>query len=252
MIKVKLNDIKGLRDALVAINNLIEEGIFKFEADGVSLKAMDPSQISMVKFLAKKSDFSEYNVPEPVSIGVKISDLTKIISNAAQENVQSVTLKTKDNTLEVVIEESGKALNFKLPLLDISQTLTGEPKIVDAAVVRMLGGALKRTLKNCELAGSYVTFICSKSSFIVESKGDISSFSAEFDKTSNQIGEISTKSDTPVKATYPLQYINDIVKGASDTASMTITYSQSGVLKMSYNIPLGEIYFYLAPIREEF
>ena len=50
MFELKLENAKYWRDCIDALVSLIDEGLFSITNDGISLKAMDPSGISMVSF----------------------------------------------------------------------------------------------------------------------------------------------------------------------------------------------------------
>jgi Proliferating cell nuclear antigen, N-terminal domain. len=50
MFELKMDNAKYWRDCVESIVSLIDEGSFNIAKDGISLKAMDPSGISMVSF----------------------------------------------------------------------------------------------------------------------------------------------------------------------------------------------------------
>lgn len=250
MVSVKVRNVKAFKEAIDAISGLIEEGIFKFDSEGVTLRAMDPSQISMVYFSAPKSEFAEYDVSEQVNIGLTISDLSKVLGRAVLEKAENLTIENKDNLLELTLKSNDKSSKFMLPILDISQTVTGDPKVTESASVKLIAVSLKNALKNSELASTYVTFITKNDTFAIESKGDLSQYKVEYKKSSPDIAEIICRSES-AKTTYPLQYLLDIMNGAPDSAATVIKYASNGVLKISYEIAFGSVQFYLAPIREE-
>ncbi|MCX8166814.1 MAG: hypothetical protein N3E37_03105 [Candidatus Micrarchaeota archaeon] len=250
MITVRIKDIKGFKEALTSISNIVDEGIFKFESEQVSLRAMDSSQISMVYFVASKKDFLLYDVSQPINVGLKITDLVNIFSRAVSEKAEEVSIEKSDNKVLITLFFADKKSRFELPILELSQSVTGDPKVSENAKVVILASAIKNALKNAELVSTYISFITTKESFVIESKGEVSTFSVEFSKKSSELSELVVKDDK-IRATYPLQYLSDIMNGASDSATTTIIYNTFGVLKISYEIPVGSITFFLAPIRED-
>ena len=57
--KLVVQEAPALKNAIDSIVSLVEEGQFEIKEDGIHLKAMDPSQISMVSFHMPKSAFVE-------------------------------------------------------------------------------------------------------------------------------------------------------------------------------------------------
>ncbi len=50
MFKLKVSDAKLLRDMATAISILVDEATFKIDAEGLKLRAMDPSRVAMIDF----------------------------------------------------------------------------------------------------------------------------------------------------------------------------------------------------------
>ena len=48
MFGLRVADAKILRDAFTAISTLVNKATFNITADGISLRAMDPSRVAMV------------------------------------------------------------------------------------------------------------------------------------------------------------------------------------------------------------
>jgi DNA polymerase III sliding clamp (beta) subunit (PCNA family) len=46
MFKLKVSDAKLLRDMATAISILVDEATFKIDAEGLKLRAMDPSRVA--------------------------------------------------------------------------------------------------------------------------------------------------------------------------------------------------------------
>ena len=78
--KLVVSDAPALKAAIDSIVNLVEEGEFEVKSDGIHLKAMDPSQISMVSFTMPKAAFEEYTISEDMRIGINISQLASVLS----------------------------------------------------------------------------------------------------------------------------------------------------------------------------
>ena len=51
----------------------------------------------------------------------------------------------------------------------------------------------------------------------------------------------------PARATFPLQYLDDIVKACPDNAPLTIHLKTNAPLKVEYEVESAKVIYYLAP-----
>ncbi len=239
--KLVVQDAPALKSAIDCIVNLVEEGQFEIKSDGVHLKAMDPSQISMVSFTMPKSAFVEYNVSEDTKIGMSITQLASILSRGKKGERAELAVEEGRLVLRFLGEKHKRT--FKVPLIEGTDRIQREPKIEFGSSVRIKADTLKETLKDAKLVSSHVRFQVSPEQFIVEVKGDNGEVKAEFDK--GEEAEISTKA--PVKATFPLQYLEDMVKSTSSQSLVTLNLETDRPLKLEYEIEGAKLVYYLAP-----
>ena len=81
--------------------------------------------------------------------------------------------------------------------------------------------------------------------FLVEVRGENGEVKAEFDNGSPELLELHT--EAPVKATFPLQYLEDMVKATSGNSLVKINLETDRPLKLEYEIEGAKIVYYLAP-----
>ena len=60
--KLVISDAKQFKQSIEAVVNLVDEGLFEVNENGLHLRAMDPSQIAMVDYLMPKAVFKEFEV----------------------------------------------------------------------------------------------------------------------------------------------------------------------------------------------
>jgi DNA polymerase III sliding clamp (beta) subunit (PCNA family) len=75
--------------------------------------------------------------------------------------------------------------------------------------------------------------------------GDSSDLIEENEKGSS--GIIELKVDKPSRATFPLQYLEDIVKACPDNAPLTICLKTNAPMKVEYEVESAKVVYYLAP-----
>src|SRR5271166_2049450 len=97
MFELKIDNAKYWRDCVESIVNLVDEGLFNITKEGISLKAMDPSSISMISFMMPNKSFSKFTVEKPTSIGLNIENLDKMLSRT--RDGESLIMKDSENKL---------------------------------------------------------------------------------------------------------------------------------------------------------
>ena len=241
--KLVIEDAPVLKAAIDPVVNLVEEGLFEIKADGLYLKAMDPSQISMVSFKIPKTVFLEYNLEEETKLGLNIKQFAEILSRGKKG--ERAEMSVEDGRLIVRFVKDKRKRMFKIPLLDIGESLQREPKIEFKNYAKISGDALKEVLKDAKLVSTHVRFVLTPNSLLVEVKGDNGEVKAEFEK-GEEVSEIESNSET-VRATFPLQYLEDIVRASGAQSAIKINLETDRPLKLEYEVQGAQVAYYLAP-----
>ncbi len=244
IMKLVVQEAPSLKSAMDAIVSLVEEGVFEVKKDGLHLRAMDPSQISMVSFTMPKSAFLEYNVDEERKIGIDIAQLSNVLSRGKRG--EKAELSVEEGRLVIKFSAEKRKRTFKVPLLDIGDSLSREPKLEYGNHVKIAADALKEALKDAKLVSSHVKFIIEPHAFVVDVKGESGDAKAEFEKGTPEIVDIKTAAGG-AKATFPLQYLEDIVKATSASIPVTINLETDRPLKIEYEIEGAKVTYFLAP-----
>jgi proliferating cell nuclear antigen len=145
-------DVSTFKRTIDAIATFISEGNIRFGDKGISVRAIDPSQIVLVDCFMEKNAFSQYEL-EPTFVGVNIVELSRMLSRALPNDQLHMDLD--DATLLVQLE-GDFSLHFSLPLIDVSES-EKEIRIPDTkfeARVDINGRLLKEALKDAHLFGS--------------------------------------------------------------------------------------------------
>ncbi|MDE1798725.1 MAG: DNA polymerase sliding clamp, partial [Candidatus Micrarchaeota archaeon] len=75
--------------------------------------------------------------------------------------------------------------------------------------------------------------------------GDSSDLLVEQEKGSEQIVSLTAKA--PARATFPLQYMEDITKGCPDSAPVSLNLKTNAPVKVEYEVEGAKLVYYLAP-----
>jgi proliferating cell nuclear antigen len=241
--KLVIQEAPALKSAIDSIVCLVEEGQFDVKNDGLTLKAMDPSQISMISFSMPKAAFIEYNLPEEMKIGVNINQLAEVLARGKKG--ERLELSVEEGRLVVKFYGEKHRRMFKVPLIETGERIQKEPKIEFKNSAKIRADALKETLKDAKLISSHVRLQLTKEQFIVDVRGENGDVRAEFEKGSPDVLDLSVNENT--KATFPLQYLEDMVRATSSGSIVTISLETDRPLKLEYEIEGAKVAYYLAP-----
>ena len=223
---------------------LVDEAEFLIDEKGLSLKATDPSQISLVDFELPKKAFKKFEIKESTKLGVDLNYLNQIMSRAKASDSVEFSISEDKSKLSVVF--SGKSRRtFSIPLLDIK---TGElplPKIDFDAEIKIKAEALNDSFKDANLISTHLILSVENDSFIVKansSKGNMENIYTEKDDS-----VISLKAKTEVKSMFPLDYLSNTIKAASADTEVTVNLKSNAPFEISYSLGEGKIQYFLAP-----
>src|SRR5438093_251960 len=114
MFKAVTTDIPLLRDSISSIAEIIDEGIFKINKDGITLVAADRAMVAVVDLNISSKAFETFELDKDIAIGLNISNILSVIKRASPDDKISITLQ--NNKLEFLIENSSKR-RFTVPIL---------------------------------------------------------------------------------------------------------------------------------------
>jgi proliferating cell nuclear antigen len=241
--RLLVDDARRWKNSIDAIVNLIDEGQLEINAEGLLLRAMDPSQIAMVAFSMPKSAFLEYEVSGSSKIGLNFDNLSKIL--ARTRGKEQLEISDEDNKLVLRFLEGKRKRSFKVPLMDLPPGVQKEPSIKHDVQISVGANQFKETLRDAALVSSHLTLEANEDGFKIEVHGDSADLKVESEKTSEEI--ISLKATAPARATFPLQYLEDITKACPDDKPIHINLKSNAPVKIEYEVESAKCVYYLAP-----
>ena len=246
MFRLKVSDVKLLRDVLTAISTLIDEGTFNVSPEGMKLRSMDPSRVAMVDFTMQKSAFDEYVSDQNAKICINLGELLKLLKRAGRDEAVELLLDENTNQLVVTIQGRYKR-TFRMPTLETTEDEVPTPRVTFNAKVTLTADGLRHSLEDVALVSDHVRMETDGEKFAMSAKGDIMGADIELKKGSDALLSLEVKE--PSRATYPLSYLSDIVKAASATSDIVaLEFSTDMPVRLDFKQPYdGSLVYYLAP-----
>lgn len=119
--KARMKHASIWKTCVGAISGMIDEAAFKVSPEGMKMRAMDPSHICLVDFELRKEAFNEFLVNEPVTLGINLLGMDKILSRARTDDEFVLELDAEKNRL-VLTFKSASTRSFSMPLIDVGES----------------------------------------------------------------------------------------------------------------------------------
>lgn len=244
MFKAVMSDSSILRDSITTIGELIDEGIFKVNKNGLTLIAADRAMVAVIDFKLPATMFDEFQVDKEENIAVNMTNLVSVLKRTGGN--EKLEIELKDNKLEITMKNSSKR-KFTVPLLDISQEeIPPINQLEFTAKAKIKGDILKNGIDDADIVSDSVIFEANKGIFAMRAAGDISATELVLEKGNDALLDLSATGS--VKARYPLDYLKKMVKALKLANEINIRWSKDYPMRMDFvSVDKVSLGFVLAP-----
>lgn len=249
MFKAIMSDSSLLKDSISTIGELIDEGIFKVNKNGLELIAADRAMVAVVDFKLPATVFDKFEVEKEQTIAVNMTNLVSVLKRVGGN--ERLELELKDNKLEIRMKNASTR-KFMVPLLDITQEEIPPINQLDfKAKVKVKSDILKSGIEDADIVGDSIIFQASKDSFGLRASGDISSTELTLEKGNDALLDINATG--VVIARYPLDYLKKIIKASKLANDINLRWSKDYPIRMDFtSVDKVSLGFVLAPrVSEE-
>lgn len=246
MFEIKIEDARYWKSCVDSIVSLIDEGSFSIAKDGISLKAMDPSGISMISFSIPNKAFAKYDIEKPINVGLNLENFGKILASSRSE--EQLIMKDAGNKFVVEFVGKNSRRRYKLPMIEVKKDADKEPKIEFDSVVEVKSDSLREILKDANLLSTHIGFKTEKDSFVVLAKGDAGELEEEHMNNAEVIKKMN--SSKAASATFNLDYLERMISACPSNSSMTLSIKTEEPIKIEYKIGEANVSYFLAPYME--
>jgi len=249
MFKAVMSDSSLLRDSISTIGELIDEGIFKVNKNGLQLIAADRAMVAVVDFKLPATVFDEFEVDKEQNIAVNMTNLVSVLKRVGGN--ERLELELKDNKLEIRMKNASTR-KFTVPLLDITQEEIPPINQLDfKARVKVKSDILKNGIEDADIVSDSVVFEASKDGFNLKASGDISSTELALEKGNDALLDLNATG--VVTARYPLDYLKKMIKASKLADEINLRWSKDYPMRMDFtSVDKISLSFILAPrVSEE-
>jgi proliferating cell nuclear antigen len=230
MMKVTIAEPEVLITTFATAAEIIDEGIFKFGKDGISLTAADRAMVAVIDLLISKDAFEEYEVEEEKEVGLNMTNFLSLLKRARGSD--KVSLELVENRLILTIF-NGTKRRFTVPLLQLTrEEIPPIDQLEFKATVTLKPEVLEDAIKDASVITDAVTFQATKEYFKISAEGDVSQ--AELELRQGDEGLVDLQVQENSKAKYPLDYLEKILKAAKISDEVTIKFAHDYPMRIDF------------------
>jgi proliferating cell nuclear antigen len=248
--RLELSDVDLLKNAIPILAEIVDEGVFKVDKNGISLLSPDRAMVAVIDFRILSSAFDSFQISGELNLGLNLSNFVSILKRV--KGSDKLILETEDgsNKLRLTLEGGGRR-TFELPLLDISMERPPIDQLAFPGKIQLESGVFEDGVADAEIAGDSIVFEADqKGGFRMHTKGDTSS--AKLEMKEKDKGLLSVEMPKAVKSRYPLEYLKKMAKASKLADQMTLEFDNDYPMRLGFKvIDKMNLSFILAPRVEE-
>ena len=250
------NSIKTLTEALKEV--LVDVNI-EFDESGLKIHSMDPGQIAFVFLDLKSESFEEFYCPKPLSIGVNMIALHKLLKTIGGKDTLKLFV-TKENPEELGIQIQNRDMkinnNIVYNLMDVGPVEFGYPDVTFDSHVTMPCGTFQKYCRELATLDNHVKVgITPEGIFSLEAEGSIGKSKieiAESEKSEISIDVKPSEEFSPEIGKFSLKFLNLFCKSSTLSPALELSMQAEYPLFIVYKITsLGTCKYCLSPQMTE-
>jgi len=248
MTKVKLGSPDLLKNAVSIISEIIDEGVFSFSSNGLSLLSPDRTMVAVVDFKLLPQNFEEFDVPTQIDVGLNLTNLSSILKRVKSSDKLTINLATK-NKVELIVEGDGKR-SFELPVISVNVEKPPIDQLAFSNRVDLEAGVLEAGVEDAGVIADSLILEAGTENFKLSAKTDTTSSQLELKKGDNGLLDLQVKE--AIRARYPLDYLKKMSKACRLVNQVTLEFGTDYPLRLSFKeLDKLNLCFILAPRVED-
>ncbi|PLC68350.1 DNA polymerase sliding clamp [Vulcanisaeta sp. EB80] len=243
---------KEFRYVFTALANLLQETNFVIDTEGIKMKSIDPSKVSLIILNIPGSSLEEYSVTKELKVGISFDLVKKILKRIGARDKVELGVDMGKNKFFITIytkkgKEGGFYRRFGIPIINIAEEEVPEPKLEYPVRVRMDMDAFLDVISAAGEISDSVKFVVDEGKFSIIAEGEGGkALETTYTSSDEVFYEYSVQGSH--NSTYAIELLLDFVRPmrqVSDT--VTIEFDDNKPLKLTMDFAIGSLQFYLAP-----
>jgi proliferating cell nuclear antigen len=230
-----------LKELVTVVSILVDEAKFSIDANGISLRAVDPAHVAMVDLKLSKDAFESYTADE-TDLGVDVSKLDQFLRLAKSGDLVDLYHDEDKRRLNVTVGNTTK----KMSLIDT--TGMSEPKVPNLSLpakVTLKIDEMSQGIRASESVSDHIALTATPEYFEIVCEGDTDQVQMKLSK--DQLIELEVKDK--VRSLFPLEYFSNMMRAIPPQSKLTLRLGNDYPVKLEFEIAggKGNVTYLLAP-----
>jgi proliferating cell nuclear antigen len=232
--KLVLSEPRLLKEGVNILFELVNDVKIKLDPDKLEIIAMDPANVAMVIFRLLNSAFIEYDVKGAEIFCINLESLKQVLGRSKPSDKIVLELDNEKNRLKISLIGDSKR-TFNLGLIDLHEREQKIPELNFEGNIEMSSSSFNDAIEDMGIISDSVSLSMTKSSFLVNSMGDVNDAKVEF-LNSEEVGVVLDESKEGITSKYSVTYLKKILKGGKLSDKVFLKFGQDYPLQIEYKI----------------
>ena len=248
-------EIKTIQSSIIktlveALKEILNDTVLEINKDCIKIVTMDNSHIILVHLKLYADKFEYYHCSKPISIGINMLNLYKIIKTINNNDVLTLFIYEDDlNHLGIKIENADKntRTTYKINLLDLDNEKYDIPEVKFNSVITLPSNDFQKITRDMNNIADQVEIKNINNEFILTCNGEFCSQETILSDNEN-INITNEKKNEIIQGNYNLKYLVLFTKCTNLSNNVELYLKNDYPLIIKYTVAsLGEIKLCLSP-----
>lgn len=249
-----LFEIKTIQSSIIktlieALKEILNDTVIEINSDCIKIVTMDNSHIILVHLKLFAEKFEYYTCNKPISIGINMLNLYKIIKTVNNNDVLTLFIYQNNlNQLGIKIEnmEKNTKTTYFLNLLDLNNDQFEIPEVEFNSVITLPSNDFQKLMRDMNNIADFVEIKNVDNKFILTCQGDFCS--QETVLSDNELVIINSNNNEIIQGNFNLKYLVLFTKCTNLSNTVELYLKNDYPLIIKYTVAsIGSIKLCLSP-----
>jgi len=226
---------------LKTLSEIVDETAFQVNESGVYVRALDPSRIAMLLVDIPSEAFQEFNVKEGLSVGLAVSNLTKVLKNLKKGD--RIVIAANEEYVEIIVEGASGARRYRFRNISVLSEEVPEINPQYDVEASVLAPPLRTALKEITDVANTVGISASQD-VLTFFDYDTKRSSFKISTASGNLLNLTIKKEATVA--FDSEYLSKVLEIIGLSNIVEIKYGVEAPLNITIEFSGGKATYYLA------